>query len=108
MARCAEKRGMDRIGYKVDITAACDNDLPHLLRLVRTTIAVEADIQQLPLCFRLHPARSGPRSCRISMEIGSTNPLRCHPLGLNLARTEGAAPVLRSGPGLGMYWPGCH
>ena len=46
-ARYGTKGGMNWIGYKAHLTETCDDDLPHLLTQVHTTIATEADIAQL-------------------------------------------------------------
>ncbi len=46
-ARYGAKRGMSWVGYKVHLTETCDDDLPHLLTQVSTTIATDADIEQL-------------------------------------------------------------
>jgi transposase len=46
-ARYGAKRGMSWIGYKVHLTETCDAELPHLLTQVSTTIATDADIEQL-------------------------------------------------------------
>jgi transposase len=46
-ARYGAKPGMSWIGYKVHLTETCDAELPHLLTQVSTTIATDADIEQL-------------------------------------------------------------
>jgi transposase len=46
-ARFATKRGMHWTGYKVHLTETCDEELPHLLTQVSTTIAPAADVAQL-------------------------------------------------------------
>lgn len=46
-ARYAVKRGHGWTGYKVQLTETCDDDQPHLLTQVTTTIAPAADITQL-------------------------------------------------------------
>lgn len=46
-ARYGGKREMHWIGYKAHLTESCDDDLPHLLTHVETTIATETDIEQL-------------------------------------------------------------
>ena len=46
-ARYAVKRGQHWTGYKVHLTETCDDDRPHLLTQVATTLAPEADIEQL-------------------------------------------------------------
>ncbi|HLJ69453.1 MAG TPA: IS1182 family transposase [Chloroflexota bacterium] len=46
-ARYGEKRGVDWIGYKTHLTETCDDELPHVLTQVETTIATEADMEQL-------------------------------------------------------------
>jgi transposase len=46
-ARYGAKRGEHWVGYKVHLTETCDEDLPHLLTQVTTTVATTADITQL-------------------------------------------------------------
>jgi transposase len=46
-ARFATKRGMHWTGYKVHLTETCDEELPHLLTQVSTTIAPATDVAQL-------------------------------------------------------------
>jgi transposase len=46
-ARFATKRGMHWTGYKVHVTEVCDDDAPHLLTQVSTTIAPATDVRQL-------------------------------------------------------------
>ncbi|MCL5109338.1 MAG: transposase [Chloroflexi bacterium] len=46
-ARYSTKRGQSWIGYKVHLTETCDDDLPHLLTQVETTIAPVPDVVQL-------------------------------------------------------------
>jgi transposase len=46
-ARYGAKRGMSWIGYKTHLTETCDDDLPHLLTEVETTIATASDLEQL-------------------------------------------------------------
>lgn len=46
-ARYAIKRDHAWIGYKVHLTEACDNDLPHFLTHVDTTIAPATDVGAL-------------------------------------------------------------
>ncbi len=46
-ARFATKRGMHWTGYKVHLTETCDEDLPHLVTQVTTTIAPATDVAQL-------------------------------------------------------------
>jgi transposase len=48
-ARYAEKRGRGWVGYKVHLTESCDEDLPHLITQVATTIAPVPDNAALPL-----------------------------------------------------------
>lgn len=48
-ARFATKRGRHWTGYKVHVTEVCDDDAPHLLIQVATTIAPATDVRQLPL-----------------------------------------------------------
>jgi transposase len=42
-ARLSQKRGSQWIGYKVHLTETCDEDSPHLITHVETTLATEAD-----------------------------------------------------------------
>ncbi len=42
-ARLSQKRGSQWIGYKVHLTETCDEDTPHLITHVETTLATEAD-----------------------------------------------------------------
>lgn len=46
-ARYATKRALSWVGYKSHLTETCDDDLPHLLTQVETTIAPAADVEQL-------------------------------------------------------------
>lgn len=46
-ARFATKRGMHWTGYKVHLTETCDEDLPHLVTQVTTTIAPATDVAQV-------------------------------------------------------------
>jgi transposase len=46
-ARYGLKRGRGWTGYKVHLTETCDDDRPHLVTQVETTLAPEADIEQL-------------------------------------------------------------
>ncbi|HEX2172781.1 MAG TPA: IS1182 family transposase [Dehalococcoidia bacterium] len=46
-ARFSTKRGLHWVGYKVHLTESCDDDLPHLVTQVKTTIAPEPDGEQL-------------------------------------------------------------
>jgi transposase len=46
-ARYSEKRGLGWTGYKVHLTETCDDDLPHLLTQVETTVATETDVTHL-------------------------------------------------------------
>jgi transposase len=47
-ARYAEKRGQGWTGYKVHLTETCDEDTPHLLTPVTTTVATTAEVAALP------------------------------------------------------------
>ena len=47
-ARYASKGGTHWTGYKVHLTETCDNEHPHLLTQVKTTIAPATDLGQLP------------------------------------------------------------
>lgn len=46
-ARYGVKRGRGWTGYKVHTTETCDDDRPHLITQVATTLAPEADVEQL-------------------------------------------------------------
>ncbi len=46
-ARFGAKRETTWTGYKVHLTESCDDNLPHLLTEVQTTIAPAADVEQL-------------------------------------------------------------
>lgn len=46
-ARYGVKRGQSWVGYKVHLTETCDDDRPHLVTQVATTLAPEADIAHL-------------------------------------------------------------
>lgn len=46
-ARYGYKRGQSWQGYKVHLTETCDEERPHLLTHVATTIATAADVEQL-------------------------------------------------------------
>lgn len=46
-ARYGRKRGRGWTGSKVQVTETCDDDRPHLVTQVATTLAPEADIEQL-------------------------------------------------------------
>src|SRR3954453_9691559 len=53
-ARYAPKRGMSWVGYKVHLTETCDDDLPHLVTDVGTTVAPASDVDQVdPVQARL-------------------------------------------------------
>jgi transposase len=53
-ARYATKRSMSWVGYKVHLTETCDDDLPHLVTDVDTTVAPAQDVNQLgPIQARL-------------------------------------------------------
>jgi transposase len=45
--RYASKREQHWVGYKVHLTETCDDELPHLLTQVETTIAPATDLEQL-------------------------------------------------------------
>ncbi len=46
-ARYSEKRGLGWTDYKVHLSESCDDDLPHLLTQVETTVATETDVAHL-------------------------------------------------------------
>jgi len=52
-ARFSRKRQTTWTGYKVHLTESCDDDLPHLITHVQTTLATEPDGQTLP---KIHTA----------------------------------------------------
>ena len=53
-ARYATKRATSWVGYKVHVTETCDDQLPHLITDVGTTIAPASDVDQLvPIQERL-------------------------------------------------------
>lgn len=61
-ARYATKRATSWVGYKVHVTETCDDDLPHLITDVGTTVAPAPDVDQLgPIQERL-AARQLPPS----------------------------------------------
>ena len=45
-ARYCTKRSTEWVGYKVVLTETCDDDLPHILTNVETTLAVEPDARR--------------------------------------------------------------
>ncbi len=45
--RFATKRQMSWVGYKAHLTETCDDELPHLVTHVETTVATTADVEQL-------------------------------------------------------------
>lgn len=47
-ARYAKKRSVAWVGYKVHLTETCDEDTPHLITDVQTTVATTADFDLLP------------------------------------------------------------
>lgn len=47
-ARYSSKNGLEWVGYKVHLTECCDEQLPHLITHVETTIAPEQDIEAIP------------------------------------------------------------
>ncbi|MBM3272571.1 IS1182 family transposase [Candidatus Kaiserbacteria bacterium] len=47
-ARYSQKRQTEWVGYKVHLTETCDDDSPHLITDVQTTLAPEADFNLLP------------------------------------------------------------
>ena len=50
-ARYCTKRSTEWVGYKVVLTETCEDDLPHILTNVETTLAVEPDVS---LTARVH------------------------------------------------------
>lgn len=50
-ARYSAKRSTEWVGYKVTLTETCDDDLPHVITNVETTLAVEQDVS---LTDRVH------------------------------------------------------
>lgn len=47
-ARYAKKREVEWVGYKVHLTETCDEDTPHVITDVQTTVATTADFDLLP------------------------------------------------------------
>lgn len=47
-ARYAKKRSLAWVGYKVHLTETCDEDTPHLITDVQTTVATTTDFELLP------------------------------------------------------------
>lgn len=47
-ARYAKKRSVNWVGYKVHLTETCDEDTPHLITDVQTTVATTTDFELLP------------------------------------------------------------
>lgn len=48
-ARFATKRQMSWVGYKVHLTETCDEQMPHLVTQVETTVATATDVEQLAM-----------------------------------------------------------
>ena len=46
-ARYATKRDLHWVGYKVHVTETCDDEMPHLLTQIETTMAPVADVERL-------------------------------------------------------------
>lgn len=68
-ARYSEKRGMGWTGYKVHLTETCDDDSPHLLTQVETTVATETDVVQLAV-IHAGLARTGLLPARHLVDAG--------------------------------------
>jgi len=68
-ARYGEKRGMGWTGYKVHLTETCDDDLPHLLTQVETTVATETDVAHLAVIHE-ELARTGLLPARHLVDAG--------------------------------------
>jgi transposase len=47
------KREVTWVGYKVHLTETCDEDLPHLITHVETSVATEQDINALNAILRI-------------------------------------------------------
>jgi len=47
-ARYSTKRDTHWVGYKAHLTETCDEDMPHLITDVQTTLATTADVTMLP------------------------------------------------------------
>jgi transposase len=45
--RFSKKRDTSWVGYKVHLTETCDNDLPHLITHIETTLATQSDSEML-------------------------------------------------------------
>jgi transposase len=48
-ARYAKKRSTEWVGYKVHLTETCDEDTPHLITDVTTTLATTTDVDMTPI-----------------------------------------------------------
>ena len=46
-ARYSTKRSVTWVGYKVHLSETCDEDQPHLITHVGTTVATDSDIEAL-------------------------------------------------------------
>lgn len=68
-ARYSEKRGMGWTGYKVHLTETCDDDSPHLLTQVETTVATETDVVHLAV-IHAGLARTGLLPARHFVDVG--------------------------------------
>jgi len=68
-ARYSEKRGMGWTGYKVHLTETCDDDAPHLLTQVETTVATETDVVHLAV-IHAGLARTGLLPARHLVDAG--------------------------------------
>ncbi|MGH2541726.1 MAG: transposase [Ardenticatenaceae bacterium] len=47
-ARYSKKRQTEWVGYKVDLTESCEQELPHLITNIETTAATTTDYEMLP------------------------------------------------------------
>ena len=61
-ARYAAKQELNWVGYKTHLTETCDDDLPHLITDVSTTIAPTPDVEQLAPIQKRLVARALPPS----------------------------------------------
>jgi len=68
-ARYGEKRGKGWTGDKVHLTETCDDDLPHLLTQVETTVATETDVAHLAVIHE-ELARTGLLPARHLVDAG--------------------------------------
>jgi transposase len=85
-ARFGKKRGQDWIGYKVQVTETCDEDLPHLIVDVEVTGALDNDAPELPhIQARLQERELLPSEQQIDQGyMSGQNLVESAKLGINL------------------------